>query len=68
MSRYHHLDNTDTYSVELNGNEAENEIERYNSMKILGIKVDQHLTWEEYAVNVVKSSNDTSRSLKLLKR
>ena len=44
MSRYHHLDNTDTYSVELNGNEAENGIERYNSMKILGIKVDQHLT------------------------
>ena len=24
MSRYHNLDNTDTYSVVLNGNEAEN--------------------------------------------
>ena len=50
---HHHLDNTDTYSVELNGNEAENKIERKNSMKILDMKVDQHLTWEEHAVNVI---------------
>ena len=58
MSRYHNLDNTDTYSVVLNGNEAENRIERNDSMKILGMKVDQHLTWEEQVTNVIKSSYD----------
>ena len=40
MSRYHHLYNADTYSVVLNGNEAKNRIERKDSTKILGIKVD----------------------------
>ena len=44
MSRYHHLDNANIYSVVLNGNEAENRIERKDSMKIIGMKVDQHLT------------------------
>ena len=68
MSRYHHLDNADTYSVVLNGNKAKNKIERKGSMKILGMKVDQHLTWEEHVANVIKSSYDTLRSLKLLKR
>ena len=68
MSRYHHLDNADTYSVVFNGNEAKNKIERKDSMKILGMKVDQHRTWEEHVVNVIKSSYDTLRSLKLLKR
>ena len=68
MSRYHNLDNTDTYSVVLNGNEAENRIERNDSMKILGMKVDQHLTWEEQVTNVIKSSYDKLWSLKLLKR
>ena len=58
MSRYHNLDNTDTYSIVLNGNEAENRIERNDSMKILGMKVDQHLTWEEQVTNVIKSSYD----------
>ena len=48
MNRYHHLDNADTYLVILNGNEAENSIERKDSMKILGMKVHQHLTWEEH--------------------
>ena len=67
MSRYHHLGNADTYSVVLNGNEAENRIERKDSMKILGMKVDQHLTWKEHVGNVIKSSYDTLRSLKLLK-
>ena len=38
-SRYHHLDSADTYSVLLNGNEAENRIERKDSLKILGMKV-----------------------------
>ena len=37
MSRYHHLDNVDTYSFVLNGNDAENRIERKDSMKILGL-------------------------------
>ena len=37
-------------------------------MKILGMKVDQHRTWEEHVVNVIKSPYDTLRSLKLLKR
>ena len=37
-------------------------------MKILGMKVDQHLTWEEHVANVIKSSYDTLQSLKLLKR
>ena len=68
MSRYHHLGNADTYSVVLNGNEAENRIERKDSMKILGMKVDQHLTWKEHVANVIKSSYDTLRSLKLLKQ
>ena len=68
MSRYHPLDNTDTYSVVFNGNEAKNKIERKDSMKILGMKVDQHLTWEEHVANVTKSSYDTLPSLKLLKR
>ena len=62
MNRYHHLDNADTYSVVFNGNEAKNKSERKDSMKILGMKVDQHLA------NVIKSSCDTLRSLKLLKR
>ena len=44
ISRYCHLDNADTNSVVLNGNEAENRIERKDSMKIRGMKVDQHLT------------------------
>ena len=48
MNRYHHLDNADTHLVILNGNEAENSIERKDSMKILGMKVHQHLTWEEH--------------------
>ena len=48
MNRYHHLDNVDTYLVILNGNEAENRIERNDSMKILGMKVHQHLMWEEH--------------------
>ena len=68
MSRYHHLGNADTYTVELNGNDAENRIERKDSMKILGMKVDQHLTWKEHVGNVIKSSYDTLRSLKLLKQ
>ena len=68
MSRYHHLGNADTYSFVLNGNEAENRIERKDSMKILGMKVDQHLTWKEHVANVIKSSYDTLRSLKLLKQ
>ena len=46
MSRYHRLGNADTYSVVLNENEAENRIERKDSMKVLGMKVDQHLTWK----------------------
>ena len=58
----------DTYSVVLNGNEAENRTERDDSMKILGMKIDQHLTWEEHISNDIKSSYDTLRSLKLLKR
>ena len=37
-------------------------------MKILGMKVDQHLTWKEHVGNVIKSSYDTLRSLKLLKQ
>ena len=61
MSRYHHLDNADTYSVVFNGNEAKNKIEKKDSMKILGMKVDQHLTWEEHVANVIKSSYDTLR-------
>ena len=32
------LDIADTYSVVLNGNEAENRIKRKNSMKILGMQ------------------------------
>ena len=44
MSRYNHLDNADTYSVVFNGNGAENRIERKDSTKIPGMKVDQHLT------------------------
>ena len=44
MSRYHHLGNAETCSVVLNGNEAEKRVKRKNVMKILGIKVDQHLT------------------------
>ena len=67
-SRYYHLDNADTYAIVLNGNEAENRIERTDSMKILGMKVDQHLTWEEHVANVIKSSYDMLRSIKLLKR
>ena len=58
MSRYNHLDNADSYSAVLNGNGAENRIERK----------DQRLRWEEHVANVVKSSYDTLRSLKLLKR
>ena len=65
MSRYHHLDNADAYSASLKGNEAVNRIERKDNMKILGMKVDQHLTWEEYVANVIY---DTLRSLKLLNR
>ena len=68
MIQYHHLDNAGIYSVVLNGNEAENRIERKDSTKILGMKVDQHLTWEEHVANVIKSSYDTLQSLKLLKR
>ena len=68
MSRYHRLGNADTYLVVLNENEAENRIERKDSMKVLGMKVDQHLTWKEHVVNVIKSSYDTLRSLKLLKQ
>ena len=68
MSQYNHIDNADTYPVVFNGNEAKNKIERKDSMKILGMKVDQHLTWEEHVANVIKSSYDTLRSLKLLKR
>ena len=68
MSRYHHLDNANTYSIVLNENEAENRIKRKDSMKILGMKVDQHLTWKEHVANVIKSSYDTLRPLKLLKR
>ena len=38
-------------------------------MKILGIKIEQHLTWEENVINVIKSSYHTTlRPLKLLKR
>ena len=37
-------------------------------MKILGLKVDQYLPWEEHVVNVIKSSYDMLQSLKLLKR
>ena len=37
-------------------------------MEILGMKVDQHLTWEEHVANIVKSSYNALRSLKLLKR
>ena len=68
MSRYHHLDNADTYSVALNGNKTENRVKRKDSMKILGMKVDKHLTWEEHVANVIKSSYDTLRLLKLLKK
>ena len=69
MSRYHHLNNGDTYSAVLNRNEAESRIERKGSMKILRMKVDQHLTWEEHVANVIKSSYDnTLLSLKILKR
>ena len=53
MSRYHHLENPDTYSVVFNGNEAKNKIERKDSMKVLDMKVDQHLTWEEHVANVI---------------
>ena len=62
MNRHHHLDNADTYSVVLNGNEAENRIERKDSMKILGMKVDQHLTWEEHVANVIKSSYEITEN------
>ena len=68
VSRYHHLDNADTYSVVLNGNEAENRTGRKDSMKSLAMEVDQHVTQEEHVANVIKSSNDTLQSLKLLKR
>ena len=68
VSRYHHLNNGDTYSVVLNRNEAESRIERKDSMKILLMKVDQHLTWEEHVANVIKSSYDTLLSVKSLKR
>ena len=69
MSRYHHLDNTDTYSVVLNGNETKQNWKKKDSMKILGIKIEQHLTWEENVINVIKSSYHTTlRPLKLLKR
>ena len=49
----------DTYSVVLNGNEAENRIERKGRMEI---------QWEEHVVNVIKSLYDTLRLLKLLKK
>ena len=49
----------DTYSVVLNGNEAENRIERKDSMEIL---------WEEHVVNVINSLYDTLRLLKLFKK
>ena len=41
MGRHHDLDNADTYSVVLNGSEAENKVERKDSMKILDMTVDQ---------------------------
>ena len=31
-------------------------------MKILGMKVDQHLTWEEHVANIIKSSYATLRN------
>ena len=48
----------------------QNRIEKKkDSMKILGIKIEQHLTWEENVINVIKSSYHTTlRPLKLLKR
>ena len=67
MSRHHHLGNSDTCSVVLKGNGAENRVKRKNIMKILGMKIDQHLTWKECAGNVIKSSYGTLRSLKLFK-
>ena len=67
MSRHHHLGNSDTCSVVLKENGAENRVKRKNIMKILGMKIDQHLTWKERAGNVIKSSYGTLRSLKLFK-
>ena len=58
MSWYHHFENADTYLVVLNRNEAENRIARKDSMKILGMKVDQNLTWEEHAKKNISRSND----------
>ena len=68
MSRDCHLDNADTNSVVLNRNESENRIERKDSMKIRGVKVDQHLTWEEHVAIVIKPSFDGLQLMKLLKR
>ena len=38
--------------------QTENRIARKDSMKILGMKVDQNLTWEEHAKKNISRSND----------
>ena len=68
MSQYHNLENPNTYSMVLNEKKGENKLERKVVMKLLGMKVDQHLTWENHISTIIKSSYDTLRSLKLLKR
>ena len=64
MSKKHHLENPDTYTINSQGKP----VERITTSKILGVVFHENLTWSDHIQNVIKSSYSTLRSLRAIKR
>ena len=64
MNKARHLGLPNTYKIV----NEENDIERVDSFKLLGITFSQDLTWNEHIKKTTRSAHQTLRTLALLKR
>ena len=65
MSRKHKLDSDNTFTIN-SGNESH--LERVTSWKVLGIKLQENLNWNEHINTVVSDGYSTLRTLRKIKR
>jgi len=64
MKSWHNLSRPDLYSVGVRNKP----LERTNIVKVLGVTLNENLTWHDHFESVIKSSYATLRSLRAIKR
>ena len=64
MSRKHKLDDENVYSI----NSGNDNLERVKSWKVLGIKLQENLNWDEHIHAILTEGFSTLRTLRKIKR